>query len=146
MKAHLDIEFGKDTYESGWQDILWTDYDTPITGEYYDNPVIEALASIVDFPFISHYYDHDAAREQAAKEFFDRVLENCVLDEDGDNDPYVDATVYVNKKQDDYTGQFKYRKQGTTRAVPSYYVNVKIRFTVEQDVTSNIVKNFLPVA
>jgi len=130
MKAFIDVEFGKDSFDCGMEEInYWNEsYNLTKQDEQYfgKNMFIQALSQIVDLPLIGW---------QESEAVYSNLLKS--LEYDPDNNMFQMFT-YVGKNQDDYTGLFDYRKQGPTKAVPAYYVLLNITFKKEVDVTKRV--------
>ena len=140
-KAKINFKYGKDDYEQGLCDMARYETETTITGEHYDNPIIEAMAMAVEFPYISHTSNGGKEYEQKAKEFFDRILTGAFVDVDATNKP-IRLFLNVNKTQDYYTGLFKYRAQPTNKRVPAYYIYATIEFTKEVNITDEVFSQY----
>lgn len=135
MIANLEITYGKETFEDGFLDKTWFDYSGDITKEtkeFYDgNEIIAAIATYVDLPIIldlgwaGEKEDKERERINAeTRKMYQEIIDNCYIDDE--NSSIIRTCIFVGKNQDSYTGQFKYRRQGATPAVPAYYLDMQI--------------------
>ena len=130
MKTIIEVEFGRDIWDCELEELSFWDetYDLAKQDEEFfgKNVFIQTLSKIVDLPLIGW---------KESEAVYSDILQTLEYDPDCN---IFQMFTYVEKKPDDYTGMFKYRKQGPTKAVPAYYVLIRFNFTEEVDVTNKI--------
>lgn len=130
MKALISVEFGKDSWGRGMEEINYWNGSYNLTEhdkQYYGkNVFIQTAGQIIDLPLIGW---------QESEAVYNDILQSLEYDPDCN---IFRMFAYVEKQQDDYTGLFSYRKQGPTKAVPACYVLIDVRFTEEVDVTKRV--------